>query len=198
MPFVLITPPTTEPLSLEEAKLHLRLEEPVLEAENVYVGGLVAAARRHVEKVTGRALVTQTWEAVEDGFPCAELRLAKGELQSVTSVKYLDAAGAEQTLDAAAYQVDAVRRPGRLGGRVVLAPGAAWPATAAGRINAVRVRFVAGYGAASAVPDDIKQAMRLLIGHLYEHREEEITGTITSRFAIAKDALLTPYMLHGS
>lgn len=190
MPFVLVTPPAAEPLTPAEVENHLRLEAG---ADLVKVNSLILAARQHVERVTSRALVEQSWELVLDRFPaCREIRLAKGELRSVTSVKYLDGDGVEQTLDVAQYQVDTVRVPGR----IVLAPGASWPATS-DRINALRVRFVAGFGAAVAVPEPIKAAMYLLIGHLYEHRESEVIGTITSPLQMAVNALLAPYVLHG-
>jgi uncharacterized phiE125 gp8 family phage protein len=190
MPFVLVAPPAAEPLTPAEVENHLRLEAG---ADPVKVNSLILAARQHVERVTSRALVEQSWELVLDRFPaCRAIRLAKGELRSVASLKYLDGDGVEQPLDAAVYQVDTARVPGR----VVLASGASWPATS-DRINAVRVRFVAGFGAAAAVPEPIKAAMLLLIGHLYEHRESEIVGTITSPLQFALNALLAPYVLHG-
>jgi uncharacterized phiE125 gp8 family phage protein len=191
MPFVLVAPPAAEPLTQAEVENHLRLEAGV---DAVKVNSLILVARQHVERVTSRALVEQSWELVLDRFPaCREIRLAKGDLRSVTSVKYLDRDGVEQPLDAAAYQVDTARVPGR----VVLAPGESWPATS-DRINAVRIRFVAGFGAAAAaVPEPIKAAMYLLIGHLYEHRESEVVGTTVSPLQMAVNALLAPYVLHG-
>jgi uncharacterized phiE125 gp8 family phage protein len=185
MTLVLVTPPAAEPITDAEAKLHLRLETA---ADDVYVGGLIVAARRHVESVAWRALVTQTWELVLDEFPVGVLRLAKGTIQSVESVKYRDVDGVEQTLAPAAYQVDTVSEHGR----IAPAPGTSWPSTAP-RLNAIRVRFVAGYGDAAAVPEDVKAAMKLLIGHLYEHRESEIVGTISSPLKFAVDALLAPH-----
>jgi uncharacterized phiE125 gp8 family phage protein len=182
---VLVTPPATEPLTAAEAKEHLRVEHA---ADDGYIGGLIVAARRHVESVTWRALVTQTWELVLDAFPSGVFELAKGTIQSVESVKYFDLEGTEQTLAQAAYQVDTVREHGR----VAPAPGTSWPSTA-DRLNAVRVRFVAGYGNADAVPGDVKAAMKLLIGHLYEHRESEVIGTIVSPLQFAVNALLAPH-----
>lgn len=180
---VLITGPTEEPLTREEVAEHLRLEEP-----DAYSTALVTVARQHVEAVTSRALCTQTWELVLDAFPQdGVVRLGKGKLQSVTSVTYLDSAHATQTLAADQYQVDTVSEPGR----VVRQVDVDWPVTS-GRINAVRVRFVAGYGSAAAVPLDLKQAMLMLIANLYENRETEIIGTINSRLPWL-EALLSPH-----
>jgi uncharacterized phiE125 gp8 family phage protein len=189
--FVLVAPPEAEPLTAAEAEEHLRLEAG---QGGAAVARLIRTARQHVERVTSRALVTQTWELVLDRFPSSsEIRLGKGSLLEVASVKYLAAAGAlEQTLAAAEYQVDTARVPGR----IVRVPGSSWPATA-DRINAVRVQFDVGFGEAAAVPEPIRAAMLLLVGHLYEHRESEIVGTITSPLQFAVNALLAPYVLHG-
>jgi uncharacterized phiE125 gp8 family phage protein len=189
VPFVLVTPPATEPVSLSEAEAHLRLDDD----DTDVVLRLITSARQFVEKYLGRALVAQTWDLAIDEFPAGAIVLAKGRLASVTSVTYRDADGAEQTLATSAYQVDDVSVPGR----VLPAPGTSWPETEADRVNAVRVRFVAGYGAAADVPGPIKAAMLLLIGHLYEHRESEITGTIATAHQLGIDALLSPYRIHG-
>lgn len=198
MALVLITPPTTEPLTNTEAGEHLRVEdEDVLTG---YVDRLIAAARRHVEMVTGRALITQTWESVLDAFPrpCPRtspswpaIVLDKGALQSVTSVTYVDAAGATQTLAPDKYLVDKDSTPGR----VLPAYGETWPETRE-QPNAVRVRFVAGYANAAAVPEDVKAAMLLIIGQLYEKREVDIIGAVVSPITFALEALLAPYRLH--
>jgi uncharacterized phiE125 gp8 family phage protein len=189
MPLILVSPPTEEPVSISEAEEHLRVETA---DEYKHVERLITAARQYVEDYTWRALVTQTWELVLDEFPDGEVELRKGRLSSVTSITYYDTAGTLQTLAPAAYQVDDASDPGR----VLPAPGASWPDTQAERVNAVRVRFVAGYGNAAAVPQAIKAAMLLLIGHLYEHRESEVIGTIVTPLNFAVDALLAPYRLH--
>jgi uncharacterized phiE125 gp8 family phage protein len=87
-------------------------------------------------------------------------------LQSVTSIIYVATDGTSTTLATTEYQVDATTEPGR----VAPAYGKIWPVTRA-QMSAVTVVFVAGYGAASAVPDLIKTAMRLLVGCWYEQRE---------------------------
>lgn len=189
MPLVLVTPPESEPVSVPEALTHLRVEGW---EDADHVAALIATARQYVEDYTWRALVTQTWELALDEFPEGAIELAKGRLASVTSVRYVDTAGVEQTLAPAGYQVDDVREPGR----VLPSPGTSWPSTQAGRVNAVRVRFVAGYGVAAAVPAPIKAALLLIVGHLYEHRELEIVGTITTSLKFSIEALLDPYRLH--
>ena len=124
--------------------------------------------REQAEHEIGGALITQTWERTLDAFPAAggALELGMPPVQSITSVKYLDAAGTEQTLVNTAYTLDAVAAPGW----VLPAAGTDWPATG-DYANAVRVRFVAGFGAASSDPAAGKAWMLLHIAEWYAQRE---------------------------
>lgn len=185
-----VTEPTTEPLTLQEAKDHLRLEHNL---DDVYVQALIRAAREYVEKVTWRALMNQTWLATACGFPtrCDFIELPKGNLVSVEAVTYLDGAGVQQTLSPTLYELDQDSVPGRLW----LMYGASWPTTL-DRWNAVRVRYVAGYGTTTdKVPQPVRQAMLLLVSQMYEHRVPEITGTIVAKVNFAVEALLAMYRL---
>lgn len=186
---LLITPPSSEPVTLEEARAHLRLDDTT---EDVYVEGLLRGARQHVEEVCWRGLVTQTWELVLDAFPDEdEVELPKGNLASITSVTYVDANGASQVLATTEYVADAVSVPGKLR----LAYGKSWPSTR-GQWDAVRVRYVVGWSVAQ-VPQPIKQALLLLVSQMFEHRTPEVSGTIVSKVAFAVEALLAPYRLVG-
>jgi uncharacterized phiE125 gp8 family phage protein len=93
-------------------------------------------------------------------------------VQSVSSVTYVDEAGATQTLASSGYQVDVTSLPPR----VTPAYGAYWPAARGTTYQAVRVTFVAGYGLAAAVPDALKAAIKLLTSHWYENREAAGAG----------------------
>lgn len=167
MPLTLITAPSVEPVTLAEAKLQCKVDAD-LTADDALIDGLIAAVREQAEHEIGGALVTQTWERTLDAFPVAggAIELGMPPVQSITSVKYLDAAGAEQTLVNTAYTLDAVAAPGW----VLPAAGTDWPATG-DYANAVRVRFVAGYGAAAAVPAAVKAWMLLHIAEWYANRE---------------------------
>lgn len=162
MSLKLITAPAAEPVTLAEAKLHLRID---VTDEDSYVTALIQAAREHAEHITERALVTQTWELALDAFPAREIKLPRPPLISIVSVTYDDAAGAAQVLSPTLYTPDLYSTPGWL----LPAYGTSWPATIA-QANAVRVRYVAGYGAAAAVPQGIKNWMLLLLGQLYAER----------------------------
>jgi len=200
----LITAPTTEPLSLDEAKAHLRV---TADTEDELIDALITAVRQHIDGRDGwlgRSLITQTWEVRLDRFPTGwesiepwprnvAIRVPLPPLQSVTSVKYLDSAGAEQTLNSATYVVHVVEEPGL----IVPAYGQTWP-TARDEPGAVRVRFVAGYGEPKDVPRPLKLGLNAMVAHFYEHREPVIlTGGVGSPIPIPMhvEALLRNYQI---
>lgn len=197
----LITAPATEPISLAEARLHLRLDtsgSPASHPDDALVTALITASRQHVEAVTGRALITQTWEQQHADFPVTDrIGLAVGPTLSVTSVRYHDIAGTLQTLDSTVYRVLLPVGDHALPATVELVDGKQWPAVAT-RSDAMQIRFVAGYGASgSAVPAPLRSAMLLLVGHWYEHREAVNVGNITSELPLAVRALLAPYYVYS-
>jgi uncharacterized phiE125 gp8 family phage protein len=157
----LSTPPAEEPVSLQEARSHLRLES----GEDEYLAGLIIAARRYCETFQSRAYVTQTWDLCLDAFPPSRIKIPVPPLQSVTFIKYKDSDGVFQTLDPSTYLVDAFGEPGL----ICLAYGKSWPATYPEK-NSVQIRFVAGYGTAADVLQEIKQAILMKVADLYEHR----------------------------
>ena len=193
MALKLITAPATEPVSTSEAKSHLRVDTT---ADDTLIGTLITAARQHVENHLRRALITQTWELVMDAFPAGDvIRLPRPPLVSVTSIKYTDVAGSESTFSSAAYVVDTDSTKGR----VVLKSGESWPSDTLAAANGVRVRYVAGYGSAAAVPNPIRQAILLLIGTLYENRESVLVaqGVTVAQLPFGVEALLMPYRIFG-
>lgn len=183
----LVTAPAVEPVTLAEAKAHLRLETT---ADDAYVATLVTAARQHVEEHCWRGLVTQTWELILDAFPGADsVELPRGVLAGISSVTYIDADGASQALAVTEYDADTRSVPGKLR----LAYGKSWP-SARSQWNAVVVEYIVGTAAAD-VPVPLKQAILLLVSQMYEHRTPEVLGTIVSKVDFAVDALLRPYRL---
>lgn len=213
--------PVEEPVSLAEAKLHLRVD---FTDDDALITSLIAAARMAAENICRRAFVTQKWELTLDGFPrqnffgslsaiapvdafipniiAAErgyvvrfrggkIELPKPVLQSVDYIKYLDEDGVEQTLDSSQYVVDAVGEPGAVTPLI----NTYWPTTQ-NVMNSVRIGFTAGYGGAADVPEGIKSWIKLRVATLYSNREEV---AVLNRGKVEMlpyvDSLLDPYLV---
>jgi len=163
--WALVTAAASEPLTLSELKLHLRVDNS---AEDALITSYGVAARQMVEDECWIALMPQTWDYFLDGWPAGDaFELPRPPLTSVTSITYRDADGVTHTFASANYRVDT---GGDLG-RVVLRPGAVWPSAALDTGSPVAVRFVAGYANAAATPALAKAAIYLLVGDLYAQRE---------------------------
>ena len=188
----LVTPPAAEPLSLAEAKAHLRLE---VSEDDVQVAALIKAARQWAEGYLWRRIVTQTWELLLDGFPArGNFELPEGHLSGlipVSFVKYLPVSGPLQTLATSAYLVDSASVPGR----ILLPFGGVWPTTLC-QWDSVQAQYTVGW-AVSDVPEDVKHGLLLVVSQLYEHRTPEVTGAIVSQVRFAVEALLAPHRLAG-
>lgn len=175
----LVTGPAVEPLTLGEAKEHRRVDGT---AEDTLLTDLITAARELFEEETGRQVITATWRGTFDGFPIGRepVFIAKPPLLAVSSVTYLDAAGATQTWSADEYQVEAFSGPYARHGMLYPKPGEQYPSTWLGS-NSATVNFTAGYGAAASdVPDSVKSTIKSILGDLYEEREGFVAGTIVS------------------
>lgn len=185
----LIAPPETEPISVEQAKEHLRVTH---DDENALIQQCVVASREHIERETLRQLLPATWELQLDRFPCANwLEIPRPPLRSIVSVTYIDPDGTLQTWSASNYRVIAPAGPTAMHGRLVCGYGQSWPAIRCEQ-NAVQVRFIAGYEDVGAVPSSLKIAMFQLVGHAFEHREAVTDGTMTE-VPLTIDHFVHPY-----
>lgn len=160
-----VIPPNAEPVSLTEVKAYLRIDGA--EYDDL-LAPLVKAAREYCEAFQNRAYVTRTMELTIDVFPDSPLALPRPPLQSVVSIMYTDADGAETVLDSSYYVVDTVSEPGKL----FLAPGKDWPDVELSVVNGVRIRFVAGYGTVYDVPESAKTAIKLYVAHRFENPDD--------------------------
>jgi len=173
----------TEPVTLDEAKLHLRVDGA---DENALISAMISAARESCEDRIEGAIPVTGWKLTLDAFPDA-IRLPRAPIASVESVKYLDADGVQQTLSALDYLVDTVSTPGY----IVPAYGKAWPETRE-QINAVEVEYTAG---SATTPAALKAWMLLAIGDMYANREASSDKpTVAHGFA---DRLLDPFKVWG-
>lgn len=194
-----ISAPSQDIIGLAEAKAQLKVD---FSEDDELIELLVASVNQYFDGaagVLGRALVTQTWEVRLEDFWSRGNRiyLPLPPLRSVTSVKYLDDTNTEQTLSTSRYVVggvfDSSDSPSSPlssvhRGFIELADGATWPSVY-DHPEAVRIRYVAGYGARSAVPGPIKQAARVLLTHWYDNKA-------AGEEPMAVGALLAPYREH--
>jgi len=158
---ILIAGPAVEPVSLAEMRAFLRLDDP---AEDDLVATLIQGARHVVEAACGRVLMAQTWRLPCEPWPARGIVvLPLSPLMAVEEVRVVDVAGTQTVLAPALYRVDGASDPPR----VIVPDVLALQPTPQGVAIDVRV----GYGAAAEdVPAPLRQAVRLLVAHWFEHR----------------------------
>lgn len=153
--------PAVEPVTLTEAKAHLRLGH---DSEDELLSGLIRAARQEVEAQTGTALIDQSWRLALDCWPeSGRVALARHPVRQVLSVTVFGLLGEASLIDPQTYQFDPVSRPARLHFEEQPAPER--------RMNGIEIDFSAGFGEAGTdMPDLLKRAMLMLVAHWYEFR----------------------------
>lgn len=183
------SPPASTPVTLAEAKTHLRVDTS---DDDALITAQIEAATRWVEEYTGRQLVDATWKLTLDTWPVGdEIQLARPPVGSVTSIVYTKSDGTTDTMPSADYFLDNADDYGPH--RVVLSDGKSWPSEQLRPAAAVAVTYTAGYGAAGDVPDQFKTAVKTVVGTLYEHRETEVVGTISTALKHSAEWLLFPF-----
>lgn len=160
MSLILITPPAVEPVTVDDIKVAGRIDGTAFDAQITNL--LIPAIRQEAEHRLARRLITQTVELLLDGFPSSiDIDLTLPDAQAITSIKYLDGTGVEQTLSTSVYQLDADNVPSR----ALLKVGQSWPETQ-NLPSSVRIRYTVGYGNAGT---DVPSAVRLwIIAHVVQ------------------------------
>jgi uncharacterized phiE125 gp8 family phage protein len=157
--------PTERIITVANAKEHLNVDSS---HDDLRIDGLILAATAALDGrdgMLGRCLLSQSWRFTLAGFPCAGVRLPLPPTISVASVKYLDPAEVEQTLATDVYRVV---KGGIEGDLIVPKIGQVWPLTAC-MPDAVRVDFTAGYATDDPALEPLRQAVRLLVKHWFDH-----------------------------
>ncbi|MBS1348321.1 MAG: hypothetical protein HP052_02455 [Firmicutes bacterium] len=188
MKYIIVAEPTTEPVTLAEVKLFLRLL-PDDTSEDDFISGLIAAAREYCENFTGRALATQTIMLYLDSIP-SEVEVPMPPLQSVDKIEVIDAdkAGHELIADTD-YMIDS----GEISS-IIFTASAQEVAAHLYPINPVQITCTVGYDA--DIPVGIKQAMLLLVAHWYENREAVATnGEVGERISLGVRSLCLQYKI---
>lgn len=181
--------PVPMALTLTEAKAQLNVSST---ADDALITGYIKAATLLLENKTNRCFVAQTRVTKADSFDDSRYvqnrRLYPGRspLKSVSSITYLDSNGVSTTLPSSDYVTDVNDKPGF----IAEAYNATWPSVYP-QPNSVTVTYVAGHSTVSSgVPENVKQAVRMVVGHWYRNREAVITGTISKEVELGVDALL--------
>lgn len=208
LPYRVITPAPEEALTLDECRLHLNVAPYEVDSDGVgthpddtLIMALQAAARQHCEAFLGLSLTMRVLEAALDRFPTTAadgstaIELPMGPVVDVMSVTVgtggSDSSGGSDSteLTAADFELDDFRSPMRL------LPTATWPAVTASP-NAVRIRYVAGYGTDSdggyPLPAVFRAALLLVLGHLYANRETSVEKAL-SEIPLGAEALMRPH-----
>lgn len=193
---VQVTPPTLEPITLAQAKAHLRVD---IDDDDDYINALITVARQTAEVYTGRALLTQEWKLFLDKFPpmSGPIYIPWAPLQSVTSITYIDGGANTGTVPGPAggvgvdangvYLVNVHREPG------IVSPAWSkfWPPVVLQPLDSVIVDYICGYTSPSLIPTPIIQGMYLLIGHWYEYREPVVVNTSVNNIPYGVDMLFS-------
>ena len=175
---ILLEGPAVEPVLLAEAKAHLRLDGG---EEDELVGALIAAARAAVETEIRRVLISQKWRVLVEFWPSLGIILPVVPAISVDEIRAIDAAGTATVLDPEDYIFEPVDGSVRL----------ITPVAAAERYE---IDMTAGYGKSGAdVPEPLRQAIRLLVTHWYEHRSAVTSGDAATILPLGCRELVAPY-----
>ncbi len=182
----LVAGPVDEPISLVQAKAHLRIED---DAEDGLIESLIAAARTHLEAITGRALLRQTWRVVLDAWPKDKIvQLPVSPVIEIDAIRIFDDAGQAHHLSAAGFMFDGKSMPAWL---IVPDMIAGFPLR---RKMAIEIDFIAGFGDESHdLPNDLVQALLTLVAYWYENRDAVIVSGAGAVAPAGFDRLVSAY-----
>ena len=182
------TAPATTPVDLATVKKHLRIDYV---DDDTLIPTYISGAASYMDGYTGilgLAMVSQVWELYCDAFPSDNLKVPLGPLISVDKIEYLSPSSGLYVdwPTAGNWSADVVSDPGWI------IPTNSWPVSK-DAVNAVRVTFTAGFGDDTKVPFALKAAMLLLIGDLYENRQNTILDRSVDQQSIAFQSLIRPF-----
>lgn len=182
----LLAGPAEEPVTLAEAKAWLKVDGA---DEDALIATLITAARLHLESVTGRALVTQSWRLVLDCWPAGGVvRLPIAPMQTLTAIRAFDEDGDEHAIALAQFLAESGVMPARL-----ILPATVDGMPALRQRLGIEIDYVAGFGAADAVPQELKQALLVLVAHWFEHRDAVVIAGSGTVIPIGFDRMIAPW-----
>ena len=190
----LVEAPETLPVTAAELR---RNSWEIYEADatdDTFLGELLTRATAHVETITSRKLVSQTWRGYLDAWPAggAPIELPFGRVTEVTRFNWLGDDAIDHVMSESTDYIASL-----VGYFPKVVPVRSWPAGSLFVVDPIRIEFVAGFGTADKVPHDLKQAILLLAAHWYKNREIVRIGNIVSHLPQAFDALVGPWRIRG-
>jgi len=191
----LVTAPATLPVTVAELRRNVWEVYETDANSDTYFSELLERATAHVQTITGRKLVSQTWRGYLDTWPDAggAIELPFGRVSSISRFAWLGDDAVDHILTAS---TDYIASLAGYWPKVVPVSGS-WPAGALFVVDPIRIEFVAGFGVAAVVPADLKQAILLLAAHWYKNREIVRVGNMVSALPQAFDALVGPWRIRG-
>jgi uncharacterized phiE125 gp8 family phage protein len=191
METTLKTAPLKEPVTIDDAKKHLRVDDDYTDDDSLLVN-MVVDARSWVEQYLWRKLISQTWYAYLEEWPAGEyIELPFGTLQSVIAIKYTDTDAVENTWSSGEYIVGT----DYLKGRVTLGYGYTWPNESLLDSNPIEIEFKCGYGDDPGdVPGIIRRGINIMVAEMYENREISVFGQSMKEHPLI-ESLLAMYRL---
>lgn len=190
----LVTAPTQLPVDAEAFRRHAWEIYDQDAEDDTYIDELLERATAHVETITSRKLVSQTWRAYLDAWPAGgvPIELPFGRVTSVTRFNWLGSDAVDHTLtENTNYAVSVV------GWFPKVVPIGSWPTGSLFVVDPIRIEFVAGFGLPVSVPGDLRSAILILAAHWYKNREIVRIGNIVSELPRSFDALVAPWRIRG-
>ncbi len=186
MALVMTSGPASEPVTVADAKAHMRIDGTV---EDVLIASLIVTSRLHVESALDLALINQSWTLILDRWPAGpEVEIPLAPLLAVIAVKVKNSAGVSSAVPPTSYLVDLASKPPRIVWNNAARPDPGVPA------GGIEIEFTAGFGASAAtVPAPLKHAVLMLTSHWYEHRDANEIGSSAARIPDAVSDLIQPF-----
>ena len=190
--YSLVTAPTVPAITAMEMEIHARAQGQPQEQYLPYI----AAAQGHVETITSRKLISQTWKWFPGDWPAGDRMIVPfGKLSSVTHIKYTDTADTQTTFSTAYWSYSVNHDPGL----IALKYSESWPSTTLRALDPIEIQFVCGWATPEDVPYELRSAILLFAGHLYENREAVSIGdksqVASAALALGFDALVASWRI---
>lgn len=148
--------------------------------EDDLLNAIITAGREHVEDITRRAIITQTWDYFLDEWPNSNMiKIPRGNLQTGGFLMYYHEVDTDDTKATTTMTLTTdylIEQNGDQCGFVTLPYGETWPSFTHWPLQSIQIRYVCGWTTRALVPYKIKAALKLICSDLYANREAQIVS----------------------